>query len=456
MDIEPDGALGGKRLLAAFPDHGLDGMRCDADGNLYITRYGKGAVIKMSPRGRVLREIAVPGSKPSNLCFGGADGRTIYVTEVEHARLVSFRADGPGREWGRPERTPQFLCASTDDNGYSGLDGSPHDGGLHYLTALFASLRNPAGAGDPRTFDGSAPHYTFFVNTRYVVPDGSNPPAGGYGAGDDPVLVERAWREALDRGHEIAVHTHSHAHGRPFSVAEWETEIRRCADILSGPGLGIPRSALLGFRAPFIEPSDNGLAAVVRAGLVYDSSIEEGPGLGPHRGAFAWPYMLDAGIPDHRPPIGRHPGLLEMPIGNYVAPPDALCGRYGLPAGLRASLAERQGYFEVANGEITGLDWNLWNEFSMTPAEFLATLEYTLDLHLAGNRSPMTLGLHSELYTIKADGKTDPGVIRGRRQALEAFLEYACGKREVRLVDHRELLRWLSEPVLLRTVGPGP
>lgn len=99
--ITPDGALKDKRLLAEFPDHGFDGMRCDVDGNLYITRYGKGVVAVVSPEGKVLREIDVLGARPSNLCFGGPDGRTVYVTEVEHTRLVQFRVDRPGLAWQR-------------------------------------------------------------------------------------------------------------------------------------------------------------------------------------------------------------------------------------------------------------------------------------------------------------------------------------------------------------------
>ena len=101
FDIATDGGLTGKRLIATFPDFGSDGMRCDIDGNLYITRHGKGTVIKMSPDGAILREIDVLGKNPSNLCFGGPDGRTVYVTEVEHRRLIRFRVDRPGREWGR-------------------------------------------------------------------------------------------------------------------------------------------------------------------------------------------------------------------------------------------------------------------------------------------------------------------------------------------------------------------
>ena len=104
FDIQPDGGVANKRLLRQFPDYGFDGMRCDAEGNLYITRYGKGTVVVLSPAGEVLREIDVLGARPSNLCFGGPDGRTVYVTEVEHRRLVQFRVETPGAAWTRWER----------------------------------------------------------------------------------------------------------------------------------------------------------------------------------------------------------------------------------------------------------------------------------------------------------------------------------------------------------------
>jgi len=99
FDINAEGTLNNKRLIKQFEDHGFDGMRCDVDGNLYITRHGKGTVVKMTPEGKILQEINVLGSKPTNLCFGGPDGQTVYVTEVDGTRLVSFRADRPGRSW---------------------------------------------------------------------------------------------------------------------------------------------------------------------------------------------------------------------------------------------------------------------------------------------------------------------------------------------------------------------
>ena len=99
--ILEDGTLGMKRLVRQFPDHGFDGMRCDVDGNLYITRHGKGTVVKMQADGKILAEVDVLGKSPTNLCFGGPDSCTVYVTEVEHQRLVKFRVDRPGLAWQR-------------------------------------------------------------------------------------------------------------------------------------------------------------------------------------------------------------------------------------------------------------------------------------------------------------------------------------------------------------------
>ena len=98
-DLSGDGQISNKRLLIEFPDFGMDGMRCDIKGNLFIARYGKGTVAEMSPRGKIIREIALTGKNPSNVTFGGKDGRTVYVTLADQGNLESFRVQFPGREW---------------------------------------------------------------------------------------------------------------------------------------------------------------------------------------------------------------------------------------------------------------------------------------------------------------------------------------------------------------------
>lgn len=97
FEIANDKSLTNKTLLIEFPDFGMDGMRADVKGNLYITRHGKGTVAIVSPKGKLIREVNVLGKSPTNITFGGPDGKTCYVTEVEHGRLVSFRANVKGR-----------------------------------------------------------------------------------------------------------------------------------------------------------------------------------------------------------------------------------------------------------------------------------------------------------------------------------------------------------------------
>ncbi len=78
---------------------GMDGMRCDAKGNLYITRHGKGEVAVVSPEGKVIKTIKTKGKSVSNICFGGKKGRTCYITLQDRGCLETFQADAPGREW---------------------------------------------------------------------------------------------------------------------------------------------------------------------------------------------------------------------------------------------------------------------------------------------------------------------------------------------------------------------
>ncbi len=98
-DLSEDGDLSNKRLLIQFEDHGMDGMRCDGAGNLYITRHGKGTVVKISPKGEVLQEISTSGSKPSNIAFGGLNCKTAYVTIQDTGNIDSFRVEHAGREF---------------------------------------------------------------------------------------------------------------------------------------------------------------------------------------------------------------------------------------------------------------------------------------------------------------------------------------------------------------------
>ena len=98
-DLDTLGKISNKRLFFQFNDFGLDGMRCDMEGNLYVTRYGKGTVIILSPEGVVLEEIELKGKNVSNIAFGGPDGKICFVTVADRGCIETFRVGVPGRAY---------------------------------------------------------------------------------------------------------------------------------------------------------------------------------------------------------------------------------------------------------------------------------------------------------------------------------------------------------------------
>jgi len=97
FNVDAKGNISNKRLLAEFPDFGFDGMKCDKQGNLYVTRYGKGVIAVLSPTGKLIREIPLKGKSCSNLVFGGKNGKTVFVTLQDRKGMEKFNVDIPGK-----------------------------------------------------------------------------------------------------------------------------------------------------------------------------------------------------------------------------------------------------------------------------------------------------------------------------------------------------------------------
>ncbi len=95
-----DGAkLNAPRLVKKFPDFSLDGIRTDIDGRIYVARILKGTIEVLAPDGKTVREIVLTAAEPTNLAFGGPDGKTVYVTQRKGGYIETFRVDRPGREF---------------------------------------------------------------------------------------------------------------------------------------------------------------------------------------------------------------------------------------------------------------------------------------------------------------------------------------------------------------------
>lgn len=98
-DVAENGNISNKKLFYKFNDFGLDGMKCDKKGNLYIMRWGKGTIVVLTPEGKFIREITLKGKSCSNIVFGGKGGRTMFVTLQDRKCMEKVLNDIPGKKY---------------------------------------------------------------------------------------------------------------------------------------------------------------------------------------------------------------------------------------------------------------------------------------------------------------------------------------------------------------------
>ena len=72
-----------------------DGAAVDSEGNYYAAMYEGRRILKFSPAGALLQEIAAPVQCPTMPCFGGDDLRTLYLTTSRHGRSARELAEQP-------------------------------------------------------------------------------------------------------------------------------------------------------------------------------------------------------------------------------------------------------------------------------------------------------------------------------------------------------------------------
>jgi gluconolactonase len=86
-DIQADHSLSGRRFIAPV---GSDGMTLDEKGNLYLTR---GVVHVYSSEGKLLTTIEAPEA-PANVCFGGPDRKTLFITARKGLYCIRMNVRG--------------------------------------------------------------------------------------------------------------------------------------------------------------------------------------------------------------------------------------------------------------------------------------------------------------------------------------------------------------------------
>ena len=90
--IQRDGSLQDKKL---FCELGSDGMTIDNEGNVYLTGHG---VTVFDPNGRQIEHIKVDESWTANVCFGGSDRHTLFITASKGLYGLKMRVKGVGSQ----------------------------------------------------------------------------------------------------------------------------------------------------------------------------------------------------------------------------------------------------------------------------------------------------------------------------------------------------------------------
>jgi gluconolactonase len=91
-DILPDGSLTNKTLFCL---KGSDGMTIDERGNLYLCANGRtNGVTIFDPAGKQIGHIDVPEPWSANVCFGGKDRKTLFITASTSLYSIQLRVKG--------------------------------------------------------------------------------------------------------------------------------------------------------------------------------------------------------------------------------------------------------------------------------------------------------------------------------------------------------------------------
>ena len=91
-DIQKNGRLSNRKL---FCDMGSDGMTIDDAGNVYLT--GKGVDV-FNRNGKLIEHIDIDEAWTANVCFGGSDGHTLFITASTGLYAILMRVKAVGSQ----------------------------------------------------------------------------------------------------------------------------------------------------------------------------------------------------------------------------------------------------------------------------------------------------------------------------------------------------------------------
>jgi sugar lactone lactonase YvrE len=92
-DIEPDGTFGPPCLLYEMQD--CDGLALDEEGAIWVSGFSSSELLRFAPHGDLLGRTPTPAPGVSNLRFGGAGNRDIFISATWPETIAEFAGGGP-------------------------------------------------------------------------------------------------------------------------------------------------------------------------------------------------------------------------------------------------------------------------------------------------------------------------------------------------------------------------
>lgn len=363
------------------------------------------------------------------LCSSFAGGG---IGEYDYSDSIDASRSHPGSDSIAIEKVPMFICFGWDDNGIADLSDT---GGATWIREYLKDKENPVGANQSETHDGTPMRSSFYFTGKYAE-------TWVY---ESHLNVRKAWDSLYADGHEVGNHSTNHLmkveeidgewivtnfNGREYTKEEWLTkEIDSCHSTLTKT-MKFPAADIIGWRTPRLEWNNALFEALTETGFVYDCSIESDPS--EDGTSHYWPHTLNKGTPLSNS-VTSHPGMWQLPAYRFVIP-EELQAKAGVSV-------------------VTGLDYNVWVKkgwggLELSGPDFTEILKHNLDLRMEGNRCPMLIGLHSDVYSSKKDADyPSSGGAAGRQKAIEDFVEYAeATYPEIRFVTGLDIIKWMRNP----------
>lgn len=89
-DLASNGSPVARSLL--FEKDDCDGLALDAEGDIWVTGYNSGELLRLAPDGSLRQRLATPAEGISNVRFGGVDGCDLYLTAASFAVMAEYQS----------------------------------------------------------------------------------------------------------------------------------------------------------------------------------------------------------------------------------------------------------------------------------------------------------------------------------------------------------------------------